>query len=291
MNHFTIKDIENLSGIKAHTLRIWEQRYNICIPQRKESNHRFYDANDLKNVLKISYLYHSGLKISKIARYETGDLNRIAEAYFKLDKTSEHYINRLVEASVDFDEMQFEKVFKEAEEQNGIEVTITDIIYPYLERIGVLWLTDHVIPAQEHLTSNLINRKIILGIDRLKNIWKPNPRQILLFAPEKEHHEIPLLLLHFLLKKNGEHVIYFGPNASFEQMKYYMHERPVTHLYFHMITNLTSHSGEEYITKLTKEFPGKKIVASGLFVKGVMKDFEHVRLLKSREDVIKFAEE
>ena len=291
MNHFTIKDVENLSGIKAHTLRIWEQRYNICIPQRKESNHRFYDAMDLKNVLKISYLYHRGLKISKIARYESEDINRIAEAYFKLDKTSEHFINRLVEASVDFDEIQFEKVFKEAEEQNGIESTITDIIYPYLERIGVLWLTDHVIPAQEHFTSNLINRKIILGIDRLKMISKPNPRQILLFAPEKEHHEIPLLLLHFLLKKNGDHVIYFGPNACLEQMKYYMIKKPVTHLYFHMITNFTSHSGEEYITKLIEEFPGKKIVASGLFVKDLNKNLENVRLLKSREEAVKFVEE
>jgi DNA-binding transcriptional MerR regulator len=291
MNHFTIKDIENLSGIKAHTLRIWEQRYNICIPQRKESNHRFYDANDLKNVLKISYLYHRGLKISKIAKYETGDINRIAEAYFKLDRTSEHFINRLVEASVDFDEMQFESVFKEAEELNGIEITITDIIYPYLERIGVLWLTDHVIPAQEHFTSNLINRKIIFGIDKLKTVSKPNPRQILLFAPEKEHHEIPLLLLHFLLKKNGDQVIYFGPNASFGQMKYYMSKRPVTHLYFHMITNLTSQSGEEYIAKLIKEFPVTKIVASGLFVKNLNRDIENVRLLKSREEVVKFAEE
>lgn len=291
MNHFTIKDIENLSGIKAHTLRVWEQRYNICLPQRKNSNHRFYNSDDLKNILKVSYLYHRGLKISKIAAYDIPSLNKIAEDYFKVDETNNHYISRLVEASIDFDEIKFEQVFGEAVSNYGIAVTIADIIYPYLDRIGLLWLTDHVIPAQEHFSSNLINRKIIYAIDSLKNVVKDNGRQILLFAPEKEYHEIPLLLLHYWLKKNGHQVIYFGVDAKLAQLKYYIKHREVSHLYFHLITNLTSLSPDEYIRKLVNEFPGKKIVASGPFVKHVEKSHDNVRLLRARDEVMTFVEE
>src|SRR5688572_5036928 len=121
MNHFSIRDIENLSGIKAHTFRVWEQRYNICLPKRKDSNHRFYDSADLKNILKISYLYHRGIKISKIAKYDLENIKSIADAHFKLDNSNEHFINRLIEASIDFDELKFEEVFQEAVVSRGIE--------------------------------------------------------------------------------------------------------------------------------------------------------------------------
>jgi DNA-binding transcriptional MerR regulator len=291
MNHFTIKDIENLSGIKAHTLRVWEQRYNICIPKRKESNHRFYDSDDLKSILKISYLYHRGLKISKIAGYGLPEMNSVAEAHFKLDKSYEHYITKLVESSIDFDEVKFEEVFQESLLRNGIDVTIADIIYPYLERVGVLWLTDNVIPAQEHFTSNIINRKIILAIDNLEYRSKANIKTILLFAPEKEHHEISLLYLHFLLKRNGHHVVYFGGNTSVKQMKHYTNNKPVTHLHFHLITNLTSQTPNEYVGMLVNEFPGKEIIVSGPFSKDVTVKYDNVRLLTSRDEVMKFVNE
>jgi DNA-binding transcriptional MerR regulator len=291
MNRFSIKDIENLSGIKAHTLRVWEQRYNICIPKRKESNHRFYDSDDLKSILKVSYLYHRGLKISKIAKFDTQHLNSVAETHFKLDLTNEHFISRLVDASIDLDEVRFEVIFQEALLLNGLEVTISNIIYPYLERIGVLWLTDNVIPAQEHFTSNIINRKIILAIDRLPNRTNASSKTILLFAPEKEHHEIPLLFLHYLLKKNGNHVIYFGVNTKLDNIKQYTDLKPVSHLHLHLITNLTSQSAGEYIDKLTEVFPGKKIVISGPFCNEAINTYNDVRLLKSRDEVMSYVQE
>src|SRR5919112_3696975 len=193
MNQFSIKDIENLSGIKAHTLRIWEQRYNILIPKRKDSNHRFYDDQDLKQLLKIAYLYHKGIKISKIASLKNDDLNNAAQKLFSSDTTYANYINDLIESSLDFDEERFEQSFEQALEKEGIENVMLKVIYPYLEKVGMLWLTDHVIPAQEHFTSNLINRKIIRAIDALPNIYKEGKKSVLLFAPPKEYHEIPLL--------------------------------------------------------------------------------------------------
>lgn len=160
MNRFTIKDIENLSSIKAHTWRIWEQRYNIAIPQRKDSNHRFYDNENLKQILRISYLYRSGMKISKIAKLPPEEMKQMALRNLMKDEANEFYIKEMIEASVDFDEERFESNFIEAINRMGIEETILNVFYPYQERIGVLWLTDHVIPAQEHFTSILSGKKL-----------------------------------------------------------------------------------------------------------------------------------
>jgi DNA-binding transcriptional MerR regulator len=167
MNKFTIKDIENLSAIKAHTWRIWEQRYNIAIPKRKESNHRFYDNENLKQILRISYLYHSGIKISKIAKLDSEEMRELALRKLSKEEANEFYIKEMIEASLDFDEERFENNFIDALDRMGLEETILNVFYPYQDRIGVLWLTDNVIPAQEHFTSNIIRQKIVVAIDRL----------------------------------------------------------------------------------------------------------------------------
>ena len=200
MNHFTIKDIENLSGIKAHTLRIWEQRYQLFIPKRKESKHRYYDNEDLKHILRISQLYHNGVKISKIAQLPASSIRSMAMEQYIGKQNADAYIHRLIEASIDFDEERFEELFEQALKQFGLEVTIIDVMYAFLERIGLLWLTDHVIPAQEHFASNIIKRKIISALDALKTKPSPSSGTYVLFTPEGEQHEIPLLLNHYLMK-------------------------------------------------------------------------------------------
>jgi MerR family transcriptional regulator, light-induced transcriptional regulator len=291
MNQFSIKDIENLSGIKAHTLRIWEQRYNILVPKRKDSNHRFYDDKDLKYLLRIAYLYHRGIKISKIARLKSDELNKVTFENFSTDTSFNHYINLLIEASLDFDEEKFEDVFESALQKEGIERVMLNVIYPYLEKIGVLWLTDHVIPAQEHFTSNLINRKIIIAIDALPKAYKQGGRTTLLFAPPKEHHEIPLLFIQYLLKKNGHRVIYYGTNVSMKDVQEYCELMPVTHLHFHLITNLTSLHLNEYVSKLTQQCPGKTIIVSGPKTKEVTLTFPDVRLLKTMNELLAYTAE
>lgn len=288
MNQFSIKDIENLSGIKAHTLRIWEQRYNILIPKRKDSNHRFYDDQDLKYLLRIAYLYHRGIKISKIAKLKNEELNKVTFENFSTDTSFNNYINLLIEASLDFDEEKFEEVIESALQKEGIETVMLKVIYPYLEKIGVLWLTDHVIPAQEHFTSNLINRKIIIAIDALPKAYKPNHKTVMLFAPPKEHHEIPLLFIQYLLKKNGHKVIYYGTNVSVKDLQEYCSLMPVTHLHFHLITNLTSLHLNEYVAKVNELCPGKTIVVSGPKAKEVTLNVPYVKLLKSMSELIAY---
>ncbi len=125
----------------------------------------------------------------------------------------------------------------------------------------------------------------------MPHVNKKNRKDVILFAPEKEHHEIPLLLLHFLLKKNRHNVIYFGPNVKLNDMKFYIEQKPVTHLHLHLITNLTGLSPDEYIDKLSADFVDKQIIVSGPFAKEVKVKHYNVRLLKSREEVMKFVEE
>jgi DNA-binding transcriptional MerR regulator len=291
MNQFSIKDIENLSGIKAHTLRIWEQRYNILIPKRKDSNHRFYDDQDLKHLLRVAYLYHRGIKISKIARLKDDEIKKATIDNFSSDNSYNHYISLLIESSLDFDEEKFEDTIDDALAKEGIENVMLKIIYPYLEKIGVLWLTDHVIPAQEHFTSNLINRKIIRAIDALPKNYKQESKEVLLFAPPKEHHEIPLLFIQYLLKKNGHRVIYYGTNVNIKNLQEYCEVMPVSHLHFHLITNLTSLHLDEYVAKLNQHCPNKKIIVSGPKTKEITLKLPNLQLLQSMKEVMSYTAE
>ena len=289
MNQFTIRDIENLSGIKAHTWRIWEQRYGIGVAQRKESNHRFFDNDNLKQILRISYLYNSGIKISKIAVLKPEEINELALTKLLKENENDFYIKELVESSIDLDEERFERAFTEALRNLGVEATIVDVLYPFQEKIGVLWLTDHVIPAQEHFTSNIIRQKLAKATDDLNNIKDPGKKAIVLFTPENERHEIPLQFIHYLLKKNQNKVVYFGTSVSSNSIKIYEQDHSFNYLWFHLITNLAAVTPTAYLKKLTSQFPDKQIVMSGVQVGQVTEASENARLLRSMKEVIDFA--
>ncbi|MFN3446796.1 MAG: DNA/RNA non-specific endonuclease, partial [Bacteroidia bacterium] len=178
----TIDSLENLTGIKAHTLRVWEQRYGIVVAQRKESNHRFYDNEDLKKVLRIAYLYHQGYKISKIALLDANQIKTLAINNEK-GNAVDILVNTLLEASIDFDETQFETSLDFAFKQFGFEKTILQVIYPYLEKIGIFWMIDNIIPAQEHFSSNIIRHKIIAATEKIAKPLSTSKKQVVLFTP------------------------------------------------------------------------------------------------------------
>jgi DNA-binding transcriptional MerR regulator len=291
MNRFTIKDVENLSGIKAHTWRIWEQRYKLALPQRKESKHRFYDTENLKQVLRISYLYHQQMKVSKIAKLEPEEMKRLALTPLLKDQENEYYAKELLEASLDFDEERFERNISIALHTFGLEDTILKVIYPYQERIGMLWLTDHVVPAQEHFTSNLIRQKLLVAIDNLPAVALGNEQQIALFTPEDEQHEIPLLFIYYLLKKKGCKVIYFGKHVSLEALQSYKGSKPLTHALFHLVTNLTNKNADEYVRQVADIFKDVKVIMSGTQVLAVTQTPDNFRLLHSMQEIISFTDE
>ena len=289
MNFFSISDIENLTGIKAHTLRIWEQRYSLLNPKRKESRHRLYDNEDLKYILRIAFLYHNGYKISKIAGFSEEEIRKMA-----LDTTSgkENYqvfVNQLTEASIDFDKARFEKILHNLILHLGFEKTVIQILFPLLNKIGLLWMTDKVSPAQEHFASALVIKKILVAIDGLENTASMNgSRKVLLFTPVGEHHEIPLLFMQYLLKKNGVSYVYVGRNASFEAISDFSIQHKVTQLYCHLVTNLLSTDLNTYLKKISLAFPDKEIFFSGPQARKVDTPPSNIRLLKDAEAMLAF---
>src|SRR5437867_7887761 len=188
MNAFTIKDLENLTGIKAHTIRIWEQRYNFLKPRRTETNIRYYSNDELKAILNIALLNKFGYKISHIDKMCQSEICERITALGQSEAHQERIVNHLLQHMVELDIESFEEVLNECIAIKGIERTIVQVIFPFLEKIGILWLTDHIQPAQEHLVSNIIRQKLIVGIEGAYSHVRVD-KTVLLFLPEGENHE------------------------------------------------------------------------------------------------------
>ena len=170
MNAFTIKDLENLTGIKAHTIRIWEQRYSFLKPRRTDTNIRYYNNDELKQILNISLLNKYGFKISQIDKMTDTDINGKIISINSLEAQQENVINLLIQSMVDMAIEDFESHLDEYIAKKGIEKTINQIIFPFMEKIGVLWITGHINPAQEHLVSNIVRQKLIVGTESISSM-------------------------------------------------------------------------------------------------------------------------
>jgi len=260
MENFTIRDIEHLTGIRAHTLRIWEQRYAFFQPKRKESQHRYYDNEDLRQLLKITLLYRQGWKISKIASLDSEALNNAVENTHS--STHEVFVIRLLNAAISFDERQFKPVLEDALLQFSFEEAISLVCYPFLHRLGLLWTSGKVIPAQEHFSSHLIQSKVIAATDRLPQV-RQQPKCIL-FCPDQEYHEIPLLFAAYLFRKHGWSIIYLGQDVSEEMLQVVVDAHRPQFLYFHLLTNFTGKEASEYIQSITDRFANTQLLAAGV---------------------------
>ncbi|HEY6063045.1 MAG TPA: MerR family transcriptional regulator, partial [Chitinophagaceae bacterium] len=183
MNAFTIKDLENLSGIKAHTIRIWEQRYNFLKPRRTTTNIRYYSNDELKTILNIALLNKYGFKISHIDRMQPEEIREKILSLADAKAVQERVLNELVREMADLDMEKFEQVIADYIAAKGIEQAVIQIIFPFLERIGILWQTGHINPAQEHLVSNIIRNKLILAIETTVP-GKKLDKSFLLYLPE-----------------------------------------------------------------------------------------------------------
>lgn len=229
MRTYSIKELENYSGIKAHTIRIWEQRYNLLSPKRTPTGIRYYNDEDLKKILAISVLLKSGYKISKVAKLSKDELNlelsKIEDNNIDNNTKYEKYINSLLAAGILFNEKEFNYHFKKAQELFDLLEIYENIIYPLLMKIGAMWGKDDMNPIQEHFISNLIRQKILKAIDEIE---EPNSnREIILFLPEKETHEIGLLIANFILKKEGLKTFYFGQQTPVKNLVNFINDKGI----------------------------------------------------------------
>jgi len=262
MNKFTIKDLENLSGIKAHTIRIWEQRYSLLKPSRTNTNIRYYSNDDLKTILNISLLNKYGYKISHINKMSTKDVqSRVAELNIA-GAPLERIVNELIQLMVDLDTTGFEKLVEKQIAAGGIEKTIIRVIFPFFERIGILWQTGHINPAQEHLISNIIRQKLIVGIDQAKPLMKVK-KSFLLFLPEGEHHELGLLLVYYLLKRRGAEVFYIGANVPLNDARFVAHIKNPHFIYVHLTSISPGLDFQKFLFQVSEKIPASRIIVSG----------------------------
>ena len=270
MNVFSIKDLEQLSGIKAHTIRIWEQRYTLLKPKRTDTNIRFYSNEELKAVLNISLLNRYGYKISHIDKMTPDEMQDKIVSLSHSDAQQERLVNELIQCMIDLDIEKFEEVLDKCIAVRGIEKAITNIVFTFLEKVGILWQTNHVNPAQEHLVTNVIRQKLILGIENTSNQIQID-KTILLFLPEGEHHELCLLLVHYILKNRGVKVLYLGANIPFKDVLYVVNLKKPLFLYSHLTAIGHSFNLEKYLTQVGNKLQNSKLILSGQMIQNYKK--------------------
>lgn len=287
MSHYTIRDLERLSGIKAHTIRIWEKRYGLIEPERTTTNIRAYCDAELKKLLNISILNRNGFKISKIASLSSEE---IAQNINKLNDShtdTESYIENMALAMIDLDEQKFEKILSRAIIQLGFEDTIIRIISPFFIRIGVMWQTGTINPAQEHFVSNLTKQKLFVAIDSQLQGNSQHTKTFTLFLPEGEMHELNLLFSNYMLRKRGHRVIYLGSNLPLTDLVEIVKIKPADYLLTSFITAISQNDLKDYLQNISRLFPDKTIYVTGEQISRYTNKLpENIKYLASPQNLI-----
>ena len=290
MSSYSIKDLEQLSGIKSHTLRIWEQRYNLLTPKRTDTNIRFYDDQDLKLILNVALLNDNGVKISKIASMDSVEIREEVMKLTERSLTHDDQIHALTICMIEMDEDRFDKILSTNIIKLGFEQTMMNIIYPFMSKIGVLWQTGAINPGQEHFISNLVRQKLIVAIDG--QISKGGGKKFLLFLPEGELHETSMLFASYLIKNKGHKVIYLGQSTPYDDLLSVYNLHQPDYLLTVITTSPSSEYVQEYLNSLSKRFPNAHILVTGYQIIGQDLVFPaNVRLLNYIRDIKEFLEE
>lgn len=214
---FSIKDLENLSGIKAHTIRIWEKRYGLLKPDRTDTNIRYYNLEMLQKLLNVALLYRNGLKISKIAALPEESIPDKVRKLAAASTAKTEAVNAIKLAMVNFDPHLFQATYNSLAENRTFTQIFQDVFLPFLTELGLLWQSSSVGPAQEHFISHLVKEKIFIATDKLPRLTPgPNDDVYVLFLPENEIHEIGLLFINYTLSLHGKKTIYLGPAMPLE---------------------------------------------------------------------------
>lgn len=259
---FSIKDLENITGIKAHTIRIWEKRYNLLTPKRTDTNIRFYDNDSLKKLLNIVLLNKNNYKISKIAEMTSEEIMLNARELANINLIDDEAINAFKLAMFQFDKVLFHKTYNELAQKKTFRDIFKDIFTPFLHQIGLLWHTETLLTSHEHFISNLITQKIQINTEKLELNVSNRATTYVLFLPENEMHEVGLLYLNYELVLRGYQTIYLGPSLPLNNLDYFFknnkdlcfitsmtiepHDNKLME-YFNKIDAILKHSEHEFI--------------------------------------------
>ncbi len=294
MANYSIKDLEKLSGVKAHTLRIWERRYQLLTPERTQTNIRFYGDGDLRKLLNVNILLQNGWKISKASKLDQEALSKeVVSLRENLPPDTADFlpfINSLLIATLELNQEIFEKLFNTATTRFGLKQTMIHVINPLLRKIGLMWSVWSLHPGQEHFATNLIRQKLCTAIDNII-VFDPKPEKFLLFLPEKEFHEIGLLFSHYWLRSEGYTVTYLGQNTPFNAVAQAAELQNPDCLLTFFIIEPKEAEAQRYVEKLSEIFVDKKV-----FIAGTPESQKNIRMpsniqwLSSPEDLMSILE-
>jgi DNA-binding transcriptional MerR regulator len=283
---YSIKDLENFTKIKAHTLRIWEQRYALLNPERTETNIRYYSDKDLKKILNINLIYQNGLKISKIAKLTEKEIfQHAAEILLDTDVEGRDEINSFIENILDLDEASIQSSLKRINQKIGLEELYTEVLIPLLEKIGTLWQVDAITVSHEHFMSNILREFLISQITAIEN-GRVSRGKVVLFLPEHEKHELSLLFYYYLLKKKNYDCFYLGQSVPMKDLRTFINETQPDFIITSLIAEITAEDFKNLFTDLIQLIKPHQIYAGGYqLVKHRLDVPEKVNVVQSVDDI------
>lgn len=262
MADLTIRNLENLSGIKAHTIRAWEHRYQAIRPRRSETNIRYYCSTELKRLLDISLLNRAGLRISQIRQLSNEEIRERISTLPDPALQGLNRVNQLIGAMIDMDTPRFEMILDRFSREKGIHETVSELIFPFLSKSGLLWKSGELDIACEQLALNVVRQKLTVALDRLPPVLE-NKNPVLLFLPESNHHETGLLLSHYLLSEAGIPTLYLGDNVPLDDLRHVAGLKSPALLLTHLVHCREGQSPARFFRSFQQVMPGMKLIVSG----------------------------
>ncbi len=259
---YSIKDLEVLSGVKAHTIRIWEKRYNLLVPERTNTNIRYYSDNDLRRMLNITLLVRNGYKISKVAKWNDESVNNAVLEVSKSKTSESDFIDRLILYMINFDNENFYNLTSEIIAEKGLEEATLKVFFEFFVKVGVYWQVGSIFPAQEHYVTNIFRQKMISETDKL-GMTNQKDSTILFFLPDKEMHELSLLFYNYLAQKMGYHTIYLGQFVPWDDLIKIQKQVKIDFVFTAFINSLSKDKLENYLESLKELFGSQKVFITG----------------------------
>ena len=288
MRHYTLYELEKLTGILAATIRVWERRYNIINPKRTDTNRRWYDDDDLRRLINISIVYHSGIKISKIAKYSGSELEEKAEFLTRDSFISDTPIKSLIVAMLSFNANAVNEILLRSIINIGFEETFSSVVFPFLRRVGIMWHTGSVNTGAEHFITNIFRGRLISAIDSLPPANDPGKKRVIMFLPDNELHEMGLLFYSYLIRKLGNEVLYLGQATPFFALTEASKKWHPDILVAGTLSYLSISEPEEYLNNLGSTFKSQKILVSGsLADQPVIEKYNNIYPIRSVSDLKK----
>jgi len=263
MTNYSIKDLERISGVKAHTLRMWEQRYDFVQPKRTGTNIRYYSDEDLKLILNVTFLKNHGFKIAEINKMPNGELQK------KVIQLTEHQyghveqMHALTLAMIELNEEKFDKIFSTHILQNGIERTMTQFIFPFFEKMRILWQSGSINSIQKQFIKNQVRQKLIVAIDGQFVSPDDVHNTYVLLAPPGEKNEIRLLFSNLILKRRKNKVIYLGLHIQPEDLESLSKNFHPEFLLTFINKPVSQNKISQYYHALVNAFPNSQLLISG----------------------------